>query len=388
MNPPKPDAKIDHDFEQGPIRPPSEARSLLIRVTRNCPWNHCTFCPVYKGARFSVRPEAHVIDDIDAIHRCLSMLKSLVDASGRLDRQDLDERTAGLAPQERQAFSAALNWYAGGMHAIFLQDANSLVVKPDQLVRILRHLRFRFPWVDRITSYARSHTIARISDGDLLQMREAGLNRVHIGLESGSDAVLGLVRKGVDKRSQIKAGRKVKKAGMELSEYVMPGLGGKAFSREHAIETADALNQIDPDFIRLRTLAIPRSLPLAEAQGDGRFVKLNDSEMVREIRLFVDHLDGIGSMIVSDHILNLFEEVQGRLPEAKPAILAVLDRFLALPVQDQVRFQVGRRLGLFSRLADINNPKRRAKVDAFCVQYGITPDNVDAMIDEMMTRFI
>lgn len=388
MNPPKPDAKIDHDFEQGPIRPPSEARSLLIRVTRNCPWNHCTFCPVYKGARFSVRPEAHVIDDIDAIHRCLSMLKSLVDASGRLDRQDLDERTAGLAPQERQAFSAALNWYAGGMHAIFLQDANSLVVKPDQLVRILRHLRFRFPWVDRITSYARSHTIARISDGDLLQMREAGLNRVHIGLESGSDAVLGLVRKGVDKRSQIKAGRKVKKAGMELSEYVMPGLGGKAFSREHAIETADALNQIDPDFIRLRTLAIPRSLPLAEAQGDGRFVKLNDSEMVREIRLFVDHLDGIGSMIVSDHILNLFEEVQGRLPEAKPAILAVLDRFLALPDQDQVRFQVGRRLGLFSRLADINNPKRRAKVDAFCVQYGITPDNVDAMIDEMMTRFI
>ena len=388
MNPPKPDARMDHDFEQGPIRPPSEARSLLIRVTRNCPWNHCTFCPVYKGARFSVRPEAHVIDDIDAIHRCLSMLKSLVDASGRLDRQDLDERTAGLAPQERQAFSAALNWYAGGMHAIFLQDANSLVVKPDQLVRILRHLRFRFPWVDRITSYARSHTIARISDGDLLQMREAGLNRVHIGLESGSDAVLGLVRKGVDKRSQITAGRKVKKAGMELSEYVMPGLGGKAFSREHAIETADALNQIDPDFIRLRTLAIPRSLPLAEAQGDGRFVKLNDSEMVREIRLFVDHLDGIGSMIVSDHILNLFEEVQGRLPEAKPAILAVLDRFLALPDQDQVRFQVGRRLGLFSRLADINNPKRRAKVDAFCVQYGITPDNVDAMIDEMMTRFI
>jgi hypothetical protein len=388
MNPPKPDAKIDHDFEQGPIRPPSEARSLLIRVTRNCPWNHCTFCPVYKGARFSVRPEAHVIDDIDAIHRCLSMLKSLVDASGRIDRQDLDERTKGLAPQERQAFSAALNWYAGGMHAIFLQDANSLVVKPDQLVRILRHLRFRFPWVDRITSYARSHTIARISDGDLLQMRQAGLNRVHIGLESGSDVVLGLVRKGVDKQSQIKAGRKVKKAGMELSEYVMPGLGGKAFSREHAIETADALNQIDPDFIRLRTLAIPRSLPLAVAQGDGRFVKLNDSEMVREIRLFVDHLDGIGSMIVSDHILNLFEEVQGRLPEAKPAILAVLDRFLALPDQDQVRFQVGRRLGLFSRLADINNPKRRAKVDAFCVQYGITPDNVDAMIDEMMTRFI
>jgi len=156
------------------------------------------------------------------------------------------------------------------MHAIFLQDANSLIVKPDQLIRILRHLRSRFPWVDRITSYARSHTIARISDGNLRQMREAGLNRIHIGLESGSDAVLDRVRKGVDKRTQIKAGQKVKKAGMELSEYVMPGLGGKALSRDHALETADALNRINPDFIRLRTLALPGGIPLADEHRSGR----------------------------------------------------------------------------------------------------------------------
>lgn len=377
-----------HGFEQGPIRPPSEASSLLIRVTRNCPWNHCAFCPVYKGARFSVRPEAHVIDDIDEVHRHVETLKGLAGGSGHILRQDISELMLGLASHEQQAFGAALNWYAGGMHSIFLQDANSLVVKPNQLIRILHHLRSRFPWVARITSYARSHTIARISDANLRQMREAGLNRIHIGLESGSDAVLNMVSKGVDKHTQIKAGRKVKKAGMELSEYVMPGLGGKELSRDHALETADALNRINPDFIRLRTLAITGGIPLAEEHRDGRFVKLNDIEMVREIRLFIGSLDGITSMIASDHILNLFEEVQGRFPDAKPDILAVLDRFLSLSDQDQCRFQVGRRLGIFTRLVDMSSPKRRDRVDAFCAQHGIGPDNVDVMIDEMMARFI
>jgi radical SAM superfamily enzyme YgiQ (UPF0313 family) len=382
------DKDVYHGFEQGPIRPPSEARSLLIRVTRNCPWNRCTFCPVYKETRFSVRPVSHVLEDVDAVHRHVVTLKKLADASGSIPRRDIEALMQDLTPHDQPAFGAALNWFAGGMSAIFLQDANSLVIKPDRLIRILRHIRSRFPWVGRITSYARSHTIARISDDNLVRMREAGLNRIHIGLESGSDAVLRQIRKGVDKRTQISAGQKVKRAGMELSEYVMPGLGGKALSRDHAMETADALNRIDPDFIRLRTLAIPGGIPLAEDYRQGKFVKLNDTDMVREIRLFIDSLDGITSRIVSDHILNLFEEVQGRLPEAKANILEVLDNFLSLSAQEQCRFQVGRRLGVFTRLSDMQSPKRRTRVDAFCSQHGITADNVDEVIDEMMTRFI
>jgi hypothetical protein len=377
-----------HGFEQGPIRPPSEARSLLIRLTRNCPWNRCSFCHVYKGRRFSIRPQSHVIEDIDAVHRHVTTLKKMADGSGSILREDIQQIIQDLPSHEQQAFSAAVNWYGAGMQSIFIQDANSLVLKPDQLIRILRHLRSRFPWVERITSYARSHTVARISDNNLAQMREAGLNRIHMGLESGSDAVLAMINKGVDKRTQIKAGQKAKNAGMELSEYVMPGMGGKALTDDHACETADALNQINPDFIRLRTLAIPDGIPLAEAYRSGQFVKLGDIDTVREIRLFINTLDGITSMITSDHILNLFEEVQGRLPEAKPDMLAVLDQFLGLPEMEQCRFQVGRRMGVFSRLADLDSPRRRARVDAVCQQYGITSQNVDKMINEMMTRFI
>ena len=328
------------------------------------------------------------MEDVDAVHRHITRLRKMADGSGRILRQDIQLVLQELPPHEQESFSAALNWYAGGMQSIFIQDANSLVIKPDQLVRILRHLRSRFPWVDRITSYARSHTVARISDDHLRQMREAGLNRIHMGLESGSDQVLAMIHKGADKRIHIKAGQKAKKAGMELSEYVMPGMGGKALSEVHAIETADALNQINPDFIRLRTLAIPDGIPLAEEYRAGRFVKLGDTDTVREIRLFIDSLDGITSMITSDHILNLFEEVKGALPDAKPDILAVLDRFLALPEAEQCRFQVGRRMGVFTRLSDLNSARRRARVDAVCQQYGVTPENVDEMIDEMMTRFI
>jgi hypothetical protein len=127
---------------------------------------------------------------------------------------------------------------------------------------------------------------------------------------------------------------------------------------------------------------------LAEAHQKGQFSKLTDIEMVREIRRFVENLDGITSMIASDHILNLFEEVKGRLPEAKSGILEVLDRFLALPPREQCLYQVGRRLGIFRRLIDMDSSKRREKVAAFCDQHGIGPENVDSVVDEMMKRFI
>ena len=204
-------------FEQGPIRPPSEAHSLLLRVTRNCPWNRCTFCPVYKGARFSVRPVAHMVRDIDAVYEAVQQL-------GETPR---DLAPTGLAGGDPRAWVAARNWLRYGRRQVFLQDANSLVVDPGDLAAILRHLKTRFPEVTRITSYARSNSIANLEAGALAALRGAGLSRIHIGMESGANEVLKMVRKGATQRLHIRAGLKVKAAGMELSEYYMPGLGGR-----------------------------------------------------------------------------------------------------------------------------------------------------------------
>ncbi len=381
-------AEVYHGFEQGPIRPPSEADSLLIRVTRNCPWNHCRFCPVYKGRRFSLRPVDHVIEDIEQVHRYVEAIREAAGESGRLTPADVNRISQTVQPADSAALQAALHWFAGGMQSVFLQDANSLVIKPQDLTAILAHLRRRFPWVTRVTSYARSRTIARIALTDLQNMAAAGLNRIHIGLESGADAVLQRMRKGSTKEGHIRAGRKVKAAGMELSEYVMPGLGGRELSRVHAMETADALNQIDPDFIRLRTLAIPNHTDLAADRAEGRFEKLGDRETAEEVLLFLEQLDGITSMVKSDHILNLFQEIEGRLPHDKAAMTGLIRDFLALPPEDQVIYQTGRRLGLMRRFTDMEDPGRRRRAQQAVESYGIRADNVDTVVEEIMKRFI
>jgi biotin synthase-like enzyme len=375
-------------FEQGPIRPPSEAFSLLVRVTRNCPWNRCTFCPVYKDTRFSIRPKDHVIKDIDSVYRSVKIIQKTAREEKNVPLAEIRKAAGNGDHVDPLAFNAALNWARDGMRSVFIQDANSLIIKPSDFVEILTHLKTRFPWVERITSYARSHTIARISDDNLKAIKNAGLNRIHIGLESGSDNVLKMTRKGVFKETHIKAGLKVKKAGMELSEYVMPGLGGKAFSKEHAVETADALNQINPDFIRLRTLAIPNSVSLYDDYETGRFEKCTDLMMAEEVLLFIESLNKITSVLKSDHILNLFQNLEGKLPEDKENMLDIVRRFLAMTPDRQCVYQVGRRLGYFSRLSDMENPRRLERAKKACKQFAITPENVDEVIDELMKRFI
>jgi hypothetical protein len=375
-------------FEQGPIRPPSEAFSLLVRVTRNCPWNRCTFCPVYKDTLFSIRPKDHVIKDIDSVYRSVEIIQKTAREEGDVPLAEIRKAAGNGDHVDPLAFNAALNWTRDGMRSVFIQDANSLIIKPSDFVEILTHLKKRFPWVERITSYARSHTIARISDDNLKAIRNAGLNRIHIGLESGSDNVLKMTQKGVSKETHIKAGLKVKKAGMELSEYVMPGLGGNAYSKEHAVETADALNQINPDFIRLRTLAIPNSVALYDDYETGRFKKCTDLMMAEEVLLFIESLNGITSVLKSDHILNLFQNLEGKLPEDKENMLDIVRRFLAMTPDRQCVYQVGRRLGYFSRLSDMENPRRLERAEKACKQFGITPENVDEVIDELMKRFI
>jgi hypothetical protein len=374
-------------FEIGPIRPPSEAGSLMLRVTRNCPWNQCKFCGLYKGKKFSKRPVEHVIQNIDTLKKHIDLLRNNVTSSDSLDG-DLTTLINTIPEEERTAFQIAFNWFKGGMESVFLQDANTLIIKPDDLVKILEHLRQQFPEIRRITSYARSHTIARISDNDMIRLAAAGLNRIHIGMESAADEVLLFVKKGVDKKTQIKAGQRVKKAGIELSEYFMPGLGGVEHSRANALETADAMNQINPDFIRIRTLAVTDFSDLASDVQAGRFTPLNDVDTARELLLFLESMKGITSVVKSDHILNLFQDVDGTLPNDQKTIKAPIKQFLKMAPEKQMVYRIGRRTGIFSSTKDLENPTLLSHALKAKERYGVNLDNLDEFTTAMIRQFI
>jgi hypothetical protein len=316
--------------------------------------------------------------DIDAVYDAVRQLRE-----GRRD-----PTLTGLAGGDRRAWAAAGNWVRYGRAQVFLQDANSLVVAPGDLTAILHHLRERFPEVNRITSYARSSTIANLDAGALANLRRAGLSRIHIGMESGANAVLKMVRKGATQRTHILAGLKVKDAGMELSEYYMPGLGGRLGLEVNAVETAAALNQINPDFIRLRTLAIPPHTPLYEDYAAGRFLQATDVEMARELLLFLESLSNITSVIKSDHILNLLPELDGQLPRDQARLVGIVRNFLELAPELQLLYRVGRRTGILSGLGDLEDAGKITRVEAICRENHLRPDNVDAVTDDLMRRFI
>ena len=168
----------------------------------------------------------------------------------------------------------------------------------------------------------------------------------------------------------------------------MPGLAGRGLSEEHALESADALNQIDPHFIRLRTLAIPDGVPLAQDQREGRFEKCTDVIVARELLTFIGHLDGIASVIKSDHILNLFQDLEGQLPQDKATMLATLREFLEMEPEQRRRYQVGKRLGILTRIRDMGDPVRMKMVDANYRRMGVTAENVDVIMDELMRRYV
>jgi radical SAM superfamily enzyme YgiQ (UPF0313 family) len=374
-------------FEQGPIRPPSEAKSLLLRVSRNCPWNRCAFCPVYKGERFSRRPVEHVLRDVDAVRAAADALLEVRERLGGVPFSEF-QRIAYAAGADRRAVHAAHHFLQAGGSSVFLQDANALMARPRDLAAVLERLRRAFPSVERVTTYARARTVERIPHEELARLAEAGLGRVHVGMESGSDAVLAMVDKGVDQDGHVAAGIKIKRAGLELSEYVMPGLGGRALSGEHARETSAALRRIDPDFIRIRTLALPEGAPLTERWKAGRFDKMGERETAAELLTMLESLRGVAGRVASDHVLNLLPEVEGELPRDRERLTAPLRRFLALEAPERVLYQIGKRCGVMQTLADLNDPELRGRAEQLVRELGATPESADAVSDRLMRGFI
>ncbi|MBF0507879.1 MAG: radical SAM protein [Deltaproteobacteria bacterium] len=379
-------------FEQGPIRPPSEASSLLIRVTRNCPWNKCTFCSTYRNKEFSRRPPAEVKQDIQTARDMADEIQALSQKMGNLGR--VTPEVVNYIYQNGQLYndqflSLAAWLFYGGQH-VFLQDANSLVLPTDQLVDILNFLKEKFPNVNRITSYARSKTIAKSKPtSDLIRLREAGLTRLHLGLETGDDDLLKYVAKGVTAAEHVEAGQRVVASGIELSEYVVLGLGGRRWWREHALNTARALNQINPHFIRFRSLKLLKGMELTERMRAGEFEAPTEDEMIREERLLIENLAGITSRVVSDHVLNLLMEVEGQLPQDQQKILDLIDHYLNLSDNDRRHFRLGKRAGIYNTMSDMTDNSLRHQVDGLMAQVSAQgPEAVDDFISRLRERFL
>jgi radical SAM superfamily enzyme YgiQ (UPF0313 family) len=280
-----------YDFP--PYRPPNEAESALIRVTRGCPWNRCTFCFMYKHIKFETKSLREVKEDVD---------------------------------KARQIFRKA--------ESIFLGDSDNLVHK--ELPEIVSYVREIFPEAERVTSYARAKTILRRKMDYLRAVRESGLDRLHIGLESGDALVLECLCKGARPEEIAEAGQKAKKAGFEVSFYLLCGAGGKERWKEHAINSAKVLNQAKPDFIRLRTLTLKHGTPLRQRLESGEFVITPPLERLKEVKLFIENLYLDKCYLASDHVTNylwaggtsIFRGVAGNLPEDKEEMLKILNQVI------------------------------------------------------------
>lgn len=283
--------KENYDFP--PFRPPSEADSLLLRVTRGCPWNQCAFCPMYKHIKFEKRPVQAIKQDINT----------------------------------------AKTYTGGNVETVFIADSDSLVIKTEEMCQILSHLHDTFPSLTRVTSYARTLTLRRKSPDSLKKIRSAGLTRLHIGLETGSARLLDRIKKGAGPRTMIQGCTKAKEAGFEVSLYVLAGIGGESSWQEHAVETARVLNQINPDFIRIRTLTPQPGTPVFQWWNEGSFQMPTPETILKEQRKLIEELS-VTSKYLSDHVSN-YAGINGNLPEDKTKMLSLIDTTLEKLSEDE-----------------------------------------------------
>ncbi|HPS56846.1 MAG TPA: radical SAM protein [Spirochaetota bacterium] len=375
-------------YEICSIRPPTENSSLTFRLAKNCYWNKCAFCPVYKtGAKFSRRTIGDVLNDITNAKRIFNLLnehifmnnpfgrddaalyslitaikhahikygkiKSLHEKSNDLEEDpSIDERMKWFLtwfkdkPTIEDSLTHIYSWVLSGGKTCFLGDSDALIFTPEFISRVTDAIRTSFPSINRITVYGRTKTAARLRTADeLKQFAEAGINRIHFGMESGSDQVLSLVNKGVTSAEHIEAALKVRAAGISCSVYVMPGLGGMELSVKHGQDTAATLTAMNPDFIRLRTLEIFPGTGLQKLTAAGTFTEATEEQVIREIRTMILDI-GCETEIVSDSATNLLE-VNGRLPRDRKSMLEQIDSYLSLGSREKLEFSLNSRIQSF-----------------------------------------
>ena len=292
-------------YEGNIYRPPGEWRSYLLQVTVGCSHNKCTFCSMYKDKQFHIRPMADIFEDIE-------MARAYYNRMGR--------------PVKR----------------VFLCDGDAVIMRTEQLLAILKKLYDTFPELERVTAYAGPRSALTKTPEELRALREAGLYRVYLGVETGSDELLHTIKKGVGAQEMLEAGIRLREAGLELWVMVLLGLAGPGEpSRRHILATAEMMNQMKPRHLSALTYMPEPGTEMGEQVERGEFQLITGPQALEETRLLLEHLDVDPLHFTCDHASN-YLPLKGGLPEDRQAMLAAID--LALEDQELLRSEYGRGL--------------------------------------------
>lgn len=275
-------------YEGTVYRPPSEAYSLIVQATIGCSHNRCTFCSMYKDKKFRIRPVEEIIKDL---------------MIGRQNYKSIKK--------------------------IFLADGDGLIMKMNDLKKILRVIKELFPECERIGIYGSPKSILGKSKEELLELKDLGLGIIYLGVESGSDTILKKIKKGVSTDEMILAGERVVETGIELSVTLISGIGGKELSQEHAVESARVMNEINPDYIGLLTLIVNEDTELYNDVQSGKIQLLTPHEVLLETKQLINDLEVDNCIFRSNHASN-YVALGGTLKEDKNLILAQIDKGLKL----------------------------------------------------------
>lgn len=376
-------------FRIGPIRPPSEANSLLLQVTNGCTWNKCKFCNLYKHTRFKAYSVDSIKADIDNMAHWRNLTLRFKNADGSFDLDGLNAAIFSCMPEDKNCFYMVANWLVSGSQTCFLQDGNTTILSGGKLSDVIVYLKEAIPEIKRITSYGRAENLAKVSADEFAELKKAGLDRIHSGFETGSDEVLLKINKGVTAEEEIRAGQNVKAGGIELSVYFMPGVGGKELTKENAIGTSDVINAVNPDFLRIRTAAVKPGTQLYEDYLNGDLTLCTEDEKVNEIRTVIERATTTDTVIVSDHMINLLQTIEGHLTKDKETLLGRIDDYLNMPNYDKKLFQIARRRMHVLNPSDIHllPPQKLDHLKSILHRYE-TDEDFEQQLNEWIAHYI
>jgi len=278
-----------NDYSQPLYRPPSEARSMIIQVTEGCSHNKCRFCYMYKDKQFRLK-----------------------------SKEEIKEHIEWLRPMYKNP------------NRIFLADGNVLCLKTEKILELLNYIKNEFPNVQRISSYAGPLDLLRKSEEELKSIREAGLELLYMGVESGSDKVLSMMNKGVSQREMIEAGQKVINAGFKFSCMIISGLGGREYMKEHAVESAKVISLINPHYFSLLRLVVEEKSELTEDVRQGKFHLLTPLQVLDENIIMLENMELTDCIFRANHVSNHINQA-GTLNQDKDKLVERLKKFRNSP---------------------------------------------------------